>query len=617
MTPINPKQHEVLEIVLVATVGEATEGQLGRLSQLVAADESLALYAVQLLSQEAWLSWHGSQPYADRLLAELQPFASLASSASGEDSGGAPKRPTRAVAEAAFKRHEAREQSAPVHDVSRDRRFSWRGRGWVTSGMAAAALVCFGAVAGGLATRWGLESRPAGVAAVGAATTDANRGTTVYSQSAYAARVVQATPCVWGAGGMPPGFDGKLRSGESINLMEGLAEIEVNLATAGNATLQIEGPARMILTAEGAPSLTFGRFSARVSPGFDDFQFDTPFGQIIVVEDSSLGVAVHGLRVDVHVFSGRAVIASPWTSDGKPVDRYDVRAGESLQLSAEDSAVVSSVRGDADPDVFASQSTMISDQLKIGEEYVRGIEQSSPIVYWRFEDLQNGKIANEIGDTCAGVVVGSPDWPLQANNRVIEFGSGLSDEALRACVESNEPLGSSISESYTVELWVKPSHFHLGTLVSFVRSPPPGGNPGHHGMLLELGGPLTAPSAIEHPGRIRFLHRDPPSDDPSIGTSIFSKSPYKLRRWVYVVAVKEGPQMRLYVNGNLAGTAHDDSQLSGDLTVLIGQLDRHRDWRRFIGQLDELAIYGRALGEGEIRRHFELARPEGPAREAI
>jgi Concanavalin A-like lectin/glucanases superfamily len=128
-------------------------------------------------------------------------------------------------------------------------------------------------------------------------------------------------------------------------------------------------------------------------------------------------------------------------------------------------------------------------------------------------------------------------------------------------------------------------------------------------MLLELGGPLTTPSTIEHPGRIRFLHRDPPSDNAETGTSCFSQVPYELRKWAHVVAVKDGSEMRLYVNGKLAAQGNENTKLASGLSLLVGQLDRHRDWRRFIGQIDELAIYNRALSDREILRHFHLARP--------
>jgi hypothetical protein len=40
----------------------------------------------------------------------------------------------------------------------------------------------------------------------------------------------------------------------------------------------------------------------------------------------------------------------------------------------------------------------------------------------------------------------------------------------------------------------------------------------------------------------------------------------------------------------------------------VGQLDQNRDNRRFIGQIDELAVYPRALSDQEVRRRYELLR---------
>ena len=64
-------EREVTEIVLAASAGDATDAQLARLSELILADESLALLTVQLWNQEAWLTWHGSQSHTDELLAQL------------------------------------------------------------------------------------------------------------------------------------------------------------------------------------------------------------------------------------------------------------------------------------------------------------------------------------------------------------------------------------------------------------------------------------------------------------------------------------------------------------------------------------------------------------------
>ena len=68
---------------------------------------------------------------------------------------------------------------------------------------------------------------------------------------------------------------------------------------------------------------------------------------------------------------------------------------------------------------------------------------------------------------------------------------------------------------------------------------------------------------------------------------------------------------------NWSAKADDNTGLSENLSLLVGQLDRHRDWRRFVGQLDELAVYNRALSDAEIRKHFQLVRPKKPAPQAI
>ena len=607
------EQRELLEAMLAASADDLTDAQAARFSQLVVQDDGLAWYAAQILSQQAWLCSHSAVSCVGVESNEQRETIDWLA----EMSSGAVEAPCVALSEtndAAF------ERERHLNQVQRQLPgiwSSWRGSSWLTPTMAAA-LLLIGAVVGWLATRWDFSQGQDRVAAVHVVPPAAHLGGGNVPFSPYAARFVQGTACVWGPGTVPPNHDGgRVRSGESINLMEGLAEIKVDLATGGDATLQIEGPARMFLTADGFPSLTLGKFTAMVHPGFGDFALETPFGQVFVEEESSLGIAVHGLEVEVHVFSGAVEVASPWTSGLNKLERFAIGAGKSFRLTAADGTAMTFTRGVADPASFASQMTMVSDRLRIPTAYVDAVKRAGPLVYWRFEDASDGKIRNEVGKRFQGVVVGSPSWSIQDGNRAIEFGTSLTDNVLQDCVEATDPFGDLMGDSYTVELWLKPSHYHLGTLVSFVRNEPSSTSRGDHGMLLELGGPLITPSTIEHPGRIRFLHRDPPSSDPTTGTSVFSRSPYELRKWAYVVAKKDGPDMRLYVNGQQVAEAEDPSKLSGGLTVLIGQLDRYRNWRPFVGQLDELAIYSRALGDDEIRHHYELVRPPDPPRDAI
>jgi hypothetical protein len=127
-------------------------------------------------------------------------------------------------------------------------------------------------------------------------------------------------------------------------------------------------------------------------------------------------------------------------------------------------------------------------------------------------------------------------------------------------------------------------------------------------MLIELGGSGKIPTATHHPGCIRFLHRSPAGNEPQTGTSCYSKTPYTLRKWQHVVATKDGPHMRLYVNGAEVAAGEDPSKLPPGLRLLVGRLYPDRGVRPFIGQLDELALYNRALSASEIADHYRLVR---------
>ena len=75
--------------------------------------------------------------------------------------------------------------------------------------------------------------------------------------------------------------------------------------------------------------------------------------------------------------------------------------------------------------------------------------------------------------------------------------------------------------------------------------------------------------------------------------------------------------MRLYFNGALAGEGQDSSAIPSGMRLLVGRLYPSRQVRPFIGQLDELAIYGRALKAEEVKSHYYLVRPKTASEPSI
>ena len=71
--------------------------------------------------------------------------------------------------------------------------------------------------------------------------------------------------------------------------------------------------------------------------------------------------------------------------------------------------------------------------------------------------------------------------------------------------------------------------------------------------------------------------------------------------------------MRLYVDGELVASEKDDTQLTKGLSLVVGQLFSFGTVRPFVGHLDEMAIYDRALTAEEVRRRVDIMRSVSPA----
>jgi hypothetical protein len=162
-------------------------------------------------------------------------------------------------------------------------------------------------------------------------------------------------------------------------------------------------------------------------------------------------------------------------------------------------------------------------------------------------------------------------------------------------------------EGYSFETWVKPSHFHRGAVLALTtgtrRSETD--EPDHFGFRLELQRGFTT-NGRGRPGSIRFLHRNPPT--PGGGTSCYSNRLYELRHWQHVVTVKDGASMHVYLNGKKVATATDATPMARKFYLMVGQCVAETKYC-YVGQLDELAVYRRALSAEEIAEHCKLIRP--------
>jgi hypothetical protein len=422
------------------------------------------------------------------------------------------------------------------------------------------------------------------------------------------ATLVDSTLCLWDVSTLAAGESSpQLSPNTGLRLLEGIAAIELEGPHVGDASLQIEGPASWLFTDDGQLRLSYGKLTVDASTGDQILSIDTPMGRVHMAGHGSLGVSCFGNDLEIHAFSGRARIDSLWVDETTPGGMVEVSAGEMVRLSIHQDSPYLIMRDVADASRFASRLSMATDDLKVNGRYVDAVKSDRPLGYWRFESIRDSLVANEIAGGQPLRVSGAVELRGNDQNQYAEFVDSLADEHIEAKLITDEPISNEELPEYSVEIWVKPSHYQQASIVGLVAGPLDDYNQSRHGMLLELAGPHPPVTSMQHPGRVRYLNRFPAARHPAKRESVFSQNAYELRRWQHVVVVKDREHKRLYINGELQAEALDSNPLSGGLSVLVGRLHELRSERRFIGQFDELAIYDHALPAEAVARHYRVA----------
>lgn len=548
------EERELIELWMRAGEGVADAAQLARLNELLETQGEARELVVRLAGQQGWLVWHASNRSLPDTLKSL-PGGTAADAPRGPGmTGNSPRS----------------KQGMVPH--------------WLLLAVAACLLGFFVARQLDSVQRGEMQ----GV------------GTTVE------ATMVSATGCVWGPrntfGALAPS---QIGGGEALQLLEGLAEIRVG-AGQDDVRLQMEGPVSVVLTASGAASTNYGKIIVKTGrlPS-QAYVVESSFGRVLVGPDSEIGLISFGSTAEVHCFRGSGEVESPWLRSNEQdlAANEHLSAGQALRFKDIGGALLQPQRSTAEASRFTPQVSMATDFLSVTPEYVRTIVAARPVAYWRFEQAPQDGTPNEMGGAYRGIVKGQVGWAGPEGNRAVELGLSAKPGSIRA----SESWDAVLAGDFSIELWMKPSHHHLGSMVGFVGEFDPALRRNRHGILLEACGPSNPWLRVNE---VRFLHRSELTANATDGVSCFSGKPYEPRRWQHLVAERDGDKLLLYVDGELVQQAVDGRPTPRGLQLVIGQLYTETVERFFIGQLDEVAIYDRALSSEEAASHYRLLRPQ-------
>ena len=580
------KTTELFELALRALEGSATDGQVGRLEELLAGDPTavkryvrfMMLYTGLARGEGLPMSESGSTP-ADDPRTDSALLGTLAEDGAAEHAGLGPdismvppEKEWRVRAHEETIRMRAAELLDSFKERERLRQEELAYRRWrrerrrllIGAGSLAAVLVIV--VCTYLSSL--SSSRPPRVPSPPA----------VAPPPPVLARITDSLDAQWRQRNLStePGTE---LTASFMDLKRGLVRITFNCG----ADVILEAPAEIQIDAVDQMLLGRGRLAARAGGNAIGFTVRTP-GATVVDYGTEFGVSVsRSGRTEAHVFKGQVEVRS-----GPSVRVFET----SRRLTAQQACVVDGEGRLLEASLAASPESF---QRHIPSPYELAVRDSRPVAYWRFDaddpnqfvDVLNprvnlGRLTGPVGFS-AGPGLG--DGKLA---QAVLFDGNVGRAAVRDIVA---PEAGRVT-GYAYAMWVRPDairhQFILGSINQDTR--------GARRVLA-----MTADGRFDH----YFV-----DGNGSEVARIQSRTVARLGVWYHVVVARTGYGDRmLFVNGVLDGSAvastystpsfNDELYLGAmaDTSLMAGLAP----WQ---GALGEVAVYGRVLGEEEVRRLY-------------
>jgi hypothetical protein len=372
-----------------------------------------------------------------------------------------------------------------------------------------------------------------------------------------------------------------------------LREGRVQLEFLGGAKLLVEGPCELHILTPKSATLVSGKAATRVLEWGKGFVLNTPETALVDL-GTEFAVAVDDERgSEVRVAAGEVEV-SLLGDDGNTLTSERVVESNSLAVRP-GATYLESSDGAGLAELTLLETPMTP--LPTPPQYVQVVRDAQPTVYWRFEELREGLVPNEMGSEYPARLVAAP---RDAEMIVVADGAlRLRSSAGSRYLASATPIEQFNVESFSIEMWLNPEMLHWATLTSVV---PEGDTTSlEHLNVLEL---AHQTNLVHTAGAIRFMHRHPPFKKG--GVNAFTKRGCTPGQWHHFVAVKTPTELRCYVNGALDRRLPDT--LGSDTSayeVFFGQLRKGTNERQFVGTLDEIAIYLHELDDATVQLHYD------------
>lgn len=216
------------------------------------------------------------------------------------------------------------------------------------------------------------------------------------------------------------------------------------------------------------------------------------------------------------------------------------------------------------------------------------------VAWWCFEEGAGNTIVDQSGHGWDGILHGNGAWT-----------QGRAGKALRldgsTVVDLGSPPAFRMEKAFTLEAWILPDEWIPGTF---------------HGVAAKM--PDAAPYAgwaLYHAGYNDMFQVA--ANLSGVDTRLATAPPHE-GRWHHVAVSFDGETLRLYVDGESAGTRKQKGALAvNDEPLLLGRLYKNRPETGFKGLIDEVRLWNRALTGEELAARTGVAVKASPARPTV
>lgn len=220
--------------------------------------------------------------------------------------------------------------------------------------------------------------------------------------------------------------------------------------------------------------------------------------------------------------------------------------------------------------------------------YAQGLEDDSMILYFSFDEVNGDTLPDHSQYGNDGTVVGAPELAPGKFGNALQF-NGTSD-----WVEVPHADILTVDAEVTVMAWINAER-HTGP-----------DNARWQGILSKGNNPRSYSFYTESPSECLHLSA---GGSGSVCTGVI-----ELNEWQHVAAHVGDGTHRYWLNGVNVGEFGGVNPLPGaadTASVLIGKT--HEGNREFLGLIDEVRIWNRALSEEEIQEAMDIPTPVEPA----